>query len=210
MHTLTQLNQITGGLSAPSKMPCQSYSIPAQACVTGRKFVEVSGSVCEGCYALRGNYRFPSVKLKQSIRLESLGRPDWVEAMASLISMTESSGFFRWHDSGDIQSVDHLRAIAGVCRLTPHIRHWLPTREYSIVGDYLTAGETIPDNLTVRLSAYMIDGEPPLAIAARYGVQASTVTRGQASCPASQQGNKCLTCRACWDRSVPVVSYRKH
>ena len=30
------------------------------------------------------------------------------------------------------------------------------------------------------------------------------------TCPAAEQDNKCLSCRACWDRNVPNVAYGKH
>lgn len=30
------------------------------------------------------------------------------------------------------------------------------------------------------------------------------------ACPAKDQENYCGTCRACWDRNVRKVSYRKH
>ena len=53
-----QAREITGGLSKPSKMPGPAHNLPAQACKTGAKLVNVPGSVCAGCYALKGRYRF--------------------------------------------------------------------------------------------------------------------------------------------------------
>jgi len=52
----------TGGLSAPSKMPGPAFNLPARACLTGAKLAQVPGSVCHGCYALKGRYRFPNVQ----------------------------------------------------------------------------------------------------------------------------------------------------
>ena len=52
-----EARQITGGLSKPSKMPGPAHNLPAQACKTGAKLVKVPGSVCAGCYALKGRYR---------------------------------------------------------------------------------------------------------------------------------------------------------
>ena len=49
-----EAKEITGGLSKPSKMPGPAYNLPAQACITGAKLVQIPGSVCEGCYALKG------------------------------------------------------------------------------------------------------------------------------------------------------------
>ena len=76
---------ITGGLSKPSKMPGPSYNLPAAACITGAKLAKIPGTVCYGCYALKGRYRFTNVRLALARRLESLPHPRWVEAMTALI-----------------------------------------------------------------------------------------------------------------------------
>ena len=49
-----EARQITGGLSKPSKMPGPAYNLPAVACKTGAKLVKIKGSVCAGCYDLKG------------------------------------------------------------------------------------------------------------------------------------------------------------
>ena len=53
---------IVGGLSTPSKMPGYAYGLPAKDCIVGSTLAKIPGSVCHGCYALMGNYRFPNVK----------------------------------------------------------------------------------------------------------------------------------------------------
>ena len=80
-----EANKITGGLSAPGKMPEGSYNLPARACQTGAKLREIPGTPCGGCYAFKGRYNFPNVKDALTRRLESLTHPQWVEAMAVLI-----------------------------------------------------------------------------------------------------------------------------
>jgi len=49
-------------LSNTSKMPCKSWGIPATKCITGKKLNKIAGSVCNGCYALKGAYSWPVVK----------------------------------------------------------------------------------------------------------------------------------------------------
>ena len=61
--------KLVGGLSKPSKMPGWAYGIPAKECKTGSKLVNVSGSTCEGCYALKGCYVFKVVQEAQYRRL---------------------------------------------------------------------------------------------------------------------------------------------
>ena len=130
-----EAREITGGLSAPGKMPEGSYNIPASACQTGQILAKVKDTPCEGCYALKGRYRFPNVKDALQRRLASLMDSRWVEAMTVLV---KNKKHFRWHDSGDIQSVDHLKKIFEVCNNTPATMHWLPTQErkYLPLGSY--------------------------------------------------------------------------
>ena len=66
-----EANKITGGLSKPSKMPGPAYNLPAAACITGAKLVKIPGSVCAGCYALKGRYRFKNVQDALQRRLQA-------------------------------------------------------------------------------------------------------------------------------------------
>jgi hypothetical protein len=183
-------------------MPGFSYNLPATKCITGAKLVKIPGSVCSGCYALKGRYRFPNVKDAMQRRLDSIAHPLWVQAMATSIIETKT-GFFRWHDSGDLQSIDHLKKIFEVCKLTPSIKHWLPTREASIIG--CIQADEVPKNLIIRLSAHKVDGK-----AATFWPWTSTVVTSEKTCPAAEQENKCKDCRACWDRTIPNIAYGKH
>jgi hypothetical protein len=207
--TLLQALETINGFSKPSKMPCHSWSIPAKDCKTGSKLAKVEGSVCADCYAMSGFYRMGNVKSCLEKRLESLSNPKWENAMTIAISGSEGSGFFRWFDSGDIQSLAHLKQIAQIAKNLPSIQFWLPTKEYGIVTQYLQENE-LPENLTIRLSGFMVDGPAPIALASRLGLVTSTVVSEGFTCPASSQGNKCLSCRACWDKGVSNVAYKHH
>ena len=208
---IKQAKEITGGLSNPSKMPSKAYSIPASRCKVGSRLAKVKGSVCEECYALKGMYRFGNVQDALEKRFQSLGDQAWVNSMALLISK-QSKDFFRWHDSGDIQSVDHLDKIVQVCKLTPDPKHWLPTREYKIVESYIEKNGKLPSNLVLRLSAHKVNFPAPTKLAKRLGVQTSTVTTSKDTftCKAPNQENACKECRLCWNSKVSNVSYLKH
>jgi len=193
-----EARRITGGLSAPGKMPEGSYNIPASACQTGQILAKVEGTPCFKCYADdRGRYRFKKTNNAMARRLESLTHPQWVEAMTTLVKKKKH---FRWHDSGDIQSVAHLKKIFEVCNNTPGTMHWLPTQErkYLPLGSY-------PDNLTIRLSNAKNNTTPGKA-----WTHWSTVVDSGGDCPASKQGNVCGSCRRCWSRDVKHVTYPKH
>ena len=199
---IKEAKAITGSLTRTSKMPGLSYSLPAWECKTGSKLRKIKNSVCASCYALKGNYvRYSAIKAAQYVRLKNLTNPLWVAAMVTQIKRQK---FFRWHDAGDIQSMEHLNKIFEVCRLTPDIQHWMPTRE----AQFLTQvkPEEVPQNLIIRMSSHMID-----QAAVKFWPWTSTVTsKGGASCPAPTQGNTCGDCRACWNRGSSNVSYGKH
>ena len=191
---------LVGGLSKPSKMPGWSIGIPAKECKTGKKLRQIKNSVCEGCYALKGCYVFAVVQAAQYKRLEAINHPDWVLAMATLIN-SKKPDVFRWHDSGDVQDLDHLNKIFEVCRLTPSKRHWMPTRE-AWIKDHM---HKAPANLVVRFSSPMIDQGPVKSWA-----NTSTVSTKSRTCPAPDNNNECGSCRACWDPLVKNIEYGKH
>ncbi len=193
-----EAERITGGLSAPGKMPEGSYNLPASACQTGAKLREVPGTPCYKCYAFKGRYNFPNVKDALQRRLKSLMDPRWVEAMTVLV---KNKKHFRWHDSGDIQSVQHLIKIFEVCKNTPATRHWLPTQERR----YLPINWRHPKNLVIRLSNAKNNTKPGTA-----WTHWSTVVDSGGDCPASKQGNQCGDCRRCWNPEVKHVTYPKH
>ena len=192
--------KIVGGLSKPSKMPGWSYGLPASECKTGKKLQQVEGSTCYNCYALKGCYVFKVVQAAQYRRLAAIRSPLWTGAMAYLINSKKSQEF-RWHDSGDVQDLDHLYKIYKVCELTPDKRHWLPTRE-AWIKDHLRSK---PDNLVIRFSAPMINQRAP-----KSWPNSSEVVTAGANCPAAKQDNECRDCRACWDPAVKVIKYGKH
>ncbi len=212
IKTTKQAKAITGGLSATGKMPCASYSLSATQCPVGSKLAKIEGSVCFGCYALKGNYHYPSVKQSHKTKLEAITHTDWVAGMVYQITK-EGNKHFRWHDSGDIQNMAHLEKIVDIARRMPDVAFWLPTKEYATVSKWRKANGSFPSNLTVRLSAYFIDGKAPLV----YGLPVSTVSTkgatlpvGAVACPAYKQGGQCLDCRNCWNAEVQHVDYPKH
>ena len=189
---------ITGSMTRTSKMPGLSYSLPAWECKTGSKLRKVPGSVCASCYALKGNYtRYPEIKRAQYVRLQALKHPLWVDAMTAQVKRQK---YFRWHDAGDVQDLDHLNKIYEVCRLTPDTKHWMPTRE-AWIKDHLASK---PDNLVIRFSPPMIGQRN------ESWPNSSMVVTENATCPAPAQGGKCGSCRQCWDPEVKIVSYGKH
>jgi hypothetical protein len=159
-------------------------------------------------------YSFPVVRNAQQRRLDILASNlnDWKRDMTELIrrkyrNKTGDSAVFRWHDSGDLQSLEHFEAIIQIARDFPTIRFWIPTKEIGIVRKWIRRNREFPTNLAVRVSAPMIgSAAKPIP-----GALSSTVGAGVGyACPAYGQGGTCGPCRACWDTSVPSVDYPQH
>ena len=192
---VSEARKLIGGLSNASKMPSKSYGLPAQACNVGGKLRKVKGSTCENCYAYdRGMYVMPVVKTAQARRLATIKDKNWSANMARSINKDK---LFRWH----------YEKIIEVAKLTPDCNHWLPTREAQVVASY--KGK-LPSNLIVRVSAPMVDGPAPKRFAHTSTVHANTIPVNSHVCPAPKQDNECKDCRACWDKSIPNISYHEH
>ena len=208
---IKQLEKKIGTLSNPSKMPSYAWGISARQCKTGSILAEQEGTICNICYPLGGHYLFPVVINAHKIRLDAIKKPEWVDYMAELLTLkykklAKSRLFHRWFDSGDLQSHEHLMKIFEVCKLTPHIKYWLATREYQIISKIKY--KNIPKNLVVRASGIKIDGQPP-----KFWKWTSTVHTKKSighECPAYKQDGECGSCRSCWSRSVKQVSYKEH
>lgn len=218
MLTLKKAREIIGhasGLGRPSKMPGYSTSLPAKECKTGAKLRKVKGSVCEKCYAYKGNYGTPSVQKGLYRRLAALlnTEPDvWIGAMFRMIDhyTDPNDPYFRIHDSGDFQSVEHVLRWVSIARLLPWVKFWAPSKEYAFIRQAMKQVNDWPENLVIRLSAPMIGADGARAWK-REGIPFSTVDFGSGhKCPAPTQDNECGSCRACWDRTIPSVDYHRH
>jgi len=120
-----------------------------------------------------------------------------------MVTLITGHKYFRWHDSGDLQGAAHLKNIFEVAKATPEARHWLPTREHSLLA--LTDPDVVPKNLKIRISATKVN-----ALAPRWWPWRSTVSTVSKTCPAPDQGGKCRSCRLCWSRDISNVTYAKH
>lgn len=217
----TEAMDIIGGLSTPSKMPWYSYSLSAYDCKTGSKLREVKNSTCSKCYACKGNYCFPTVRAAHARRLNAIDDPRFEDAFVLVLTKLYQRGRgtyikdgveikenrFRWHDSGDIQTLEHLEIINRVALRTPFLDHWIPTREFGIVKKFFEKHGNFAPNLTVRMSAVMIGEE--LETSLPLPTSSVGVAEAAIQCKAYSQGGKCLDCRQCWD-SDKDVNYPLH
>jgi len=212
MSKLKDIEKKIGTLSNPSKMPSYAWGIPIEYCKTGMKLAKIEGTICNKCYAGKGCYVFPVVKNMYEKRYKAIEDVEWVDYMSELITqkyknLDKSRLFHRWFDSGDVQSFGHLMKIFEVCENTPHIKHWLATKEYELISQLDV--KDVPKNLCLRVSATKIDGAIRKFWKWTSGVHSDKPLKGR-ECPAYKQDGECKDCRACWDRRIKTVSYKEH
>lgn len=204
-------------------MPGPSWSIDAKRCQAGSRLAAQAGTACSICYARRGRFTFGPVKAANEKRLVAYyATTDWPAKMALLINLSVTVGdpYFRWFSSGDLQSEQMLIDILEVCERTPQVYHWLPTQERDMVANVMRE-RPLPANLTIRVSAPMINGPTPAGCIHtsvvvgpipdehwRKRVLNNTDTRHH--CPApTHRHYECGSCRACWSRQVETVVYKR-
>ena len=197
-------------LSKTAKLGTYSWSL--QAIETCPGSVGPDGQLvpaCSGCYATQGCYNFPDTKKVRFDNKQDAKRAGWVADMVKALSKQKH---FRWFDSGDMYSLELAEKIYHVMKHTPGTKHWLPTRmaKFPKFADVIARMQALP-NVMVRFSSDAVDGSYVP------GVHGSTILpegmaapAGVTVCQAPQQDGKCLDCRACYDKQVPVIGYVAH
>jgi hypothetical protein len=154
----------------------------------------------------------------KSTKMIATAPEKWADAMAFQISWhcrKLAENYHRWFDAGDLSSIEMLEAIVLVCEKTPHIKHWLPTREAKIVAQWRKQGGVEPANLVIRQSSTMIGDKPKRApntstVHVKGTFDAAVYGRDCPKANHTHATNSCENCRACWDKSIPNVSYQFH
>jgi hypothetical protein len=203
--TAATLNKV----SKTSKLGTYSWSL--QAIETCPGSVGTDGQLvaaCSGCYATTGCYNFPGTKAVRSDNKAAWQESDWVEVMVSKLAKQKH---FRWFDSGDLYSLQLAEKVLEVMRRTPNTKHWLPTRmaKFPKFQPVLAAMQALA-NVMVRFSSDAVDGTFTSAHGSTIVPAGLPTPAGVTLCTAPQQDGKCLTCRACYDKSVPVIGYVAH
>lgn len=163
---------------------------------------------CSGCYATTGNYVFDNVKAPRAENREDWQRASWVSDMVQAL---DSSRYFRWFDSGDMYSLDLAEKMLQVMQSTPWVKHWLPTRmaKFAKFANVLARMQALP-NVMVRFSSDAIDGTYDAAHGSVIIPDADSAPDGVVVCHAYAHDGKCNGCRACYDKSIPVIAYPAH
>jgi hypothetical protein len=162
---------------------------------------------CQGCYATTGFYQFAPAKNARAFNKEDWQRAEWIQEMVSALG---NSRYFRWFDSGDMYDVNLANKILAVMIHTPWVSHWLPTRmhKFKKYEHVLKLMQDLP-NVVVRYSSDSVTGEiiPGQTTSTIFS---DSVPTGAVECQAYKHEGKCNGCRACYDKTVPVIAYKAH
>jgi hypothetical protein len=208
-----------------SKIHGSTFSTDPKRCHVGSKLVNVVGSTCNKCYALKLAKVYPTAAKSWVDNLDLFRTAvdndqllEWCEAIALQIgnisknkakNKTSGAMFHRWFTAGDLDSVDMLRAFVKVAEMLPHIKFWLPTREKAIVRQYQAALGVVPSNMVIRVSSAMV-GAIPAVIGNTSTVHKKNHLGYGFNCPAQRRGGNCGDCSRCWSKRTANVSYELH
>jgi hypothetical protein len=197
-------------LSKAGKMPCKSWSLEAgKTCPGSIDFItKETLPVCAGCYAKAGNYNYPNVKAPREENRTDWKRDGWV---ADMVAALETERYFRWFDSGDCYHHALAEKIYTVMVLTPWVKHWLPTKSYTIakIAVWLDRMDAL-ENVKVRRSSPSIDGSYNPGVHGSTVVPYTDTVTSATLCGAYDRDGKCGPCRACWNKAVDVIAYPAH
>lgn len=188
-------------ISKTSKMrvngkPVKSFSLPAGASCPGSKDAEV----CKSCYAKSGFYHMPVVKNVREHNKEVYKTPEFVDNMVKIIGKDK---YFRFFDSGDIETPVLAKKIYEIIKATPNTKYWLPTRCDTIprINCIINDIKTLP-NVAVRLSANNLGlSKPERDGVNSYVINPSDISEAKANginiCPVTTPGSTQKSCDSC-------------
>ena len=126
--------------------------------------------------------------------------------------------YFRFHTSGEIESLDQLIVYCGICEDNPEVVFYIYTKAFDIFEKYLAKYDKFPSNLVINLSEWdgnLADVSPELIgmcniYAYDDGTRCADMDELE-HCPAVDQGGHetgitCAMCRRCMKkRNVTAV-----
>ena len=165
------------------------------------------------CYAMRGNFRYKAV-MNRAMENLLAWKSDPVQFEKDIAYQTSLSKYVRWHSSGDIPDMEYLKMMCRVAMEVKETNYLCFTKKYELVNQFLADGNTIPDNLTIVLSAWgdWIPNNPynlPMAWV-KLKKEDTDIPENARECP-SFCGNCAATSNSCWKlKCGESVYFKQH
>ena len=183
-----------------SKLGGAIPSINLPAGITCRPDAPCFGS----CYALKGNFRFKTVRQAHIDNLEAYNQ-DHNRYFKEVLEKTKFSTYARYFSSGDIPDSYYFRKMVETAKINKNTKYLVFTKKGYIVNNYITNSGKLPANLRIIFS-YWYDWvqENP------YNFPTSNLLQDGDSkgfvCP-----GKCAECLHCWHmKRGQKVLFKKH
>jgi len=168
---------------------------------------------CNGCYALKMERIYPSVKKSYSNNLQMavMHMKETFEAISNYLTAFRPV-LFRWHVSGDILNKAYLTHMIMIAEKHPTTQFFAFTKQYKIVNAYLDGLDMmqgLPSNLKIIFSGWVgLPMKNPYNLPEAW-MQDGTETRVPSNamdCPGD-----CQTCQKCaWIENGQSVVFEKH
>lgn len=168
------------------------------------------------CYALKGRYRFKSVKDRHLSNYDAyLDSPEkyFEEIKEAINNGVVSYSYFRWHSSGDIIDEEYFLGMIKVANELPNTSFLAFTKKFEMINSYVANGGVIPDNLNIVFSAWGDDFQPenPYLFPIAYVRFKDEDKNKKIPESAAECSGDCTNCLQCWkiSRGQSVV-FNKH
>lgn len=172
-----------------------------------------------GCYCNKGRQQIAVVQAAyaRNLRLYNEDPVDFWEQVKFKIKHRPFP-LFRWTDSGDIPDADFFVGMVDLANAFPDIKFLAYTKKYWIVNEWIDKNGDLPDNFTVRFSAWHIGWkvENPHNLPVAYvDFKDKTLNpefpNGTTGCPNQKDKTiTCSICRKCWNKRIQSVKFDQH
>lgn len=168
---------------------------------------------CNGCYAMKMEKIYPSVRKSYSnnLLMAVTRMKDTFEAISNYLSAFRPI-LFRWHVSGDIMNKAYLTHMILLAEKHPTTQFFAFTKQYKIVNNYLDGLDMmqgLPSNLKIIFSGWVglpMKNPYNLPIAWMQDGTETRVPSDAMDCPGD-----CQTCQKCaWIENGQSVVFEKH
>ena len=195
-----------------------TWSLPVE--MTCRK--DAPCYVNKVCYCLKGNQAFANV-CGAYYRNWRLYNEDPVKYERDCRYIIEMSGLklVRLQDAGDFPDVEYLELVIRVAKALPDVRFLAYTKKYEMVNEWLSKGNTFPDNFTMRFSYCDKNWEVPNPYNLPHAYidfkdknLNPEIPKNAYRCRGTANPNDpehtCSICQMCWRKNVQNVVFNQH
>lgn len=172
-----------------------------------------------GCYCMKGTQQFANVlaAYTRNLRIYNTDAADFWHQVEYKIKHNPAP-LFRFFDAGDIPSYEFFCGMVEIAKKLPDIKFLSYTKQYDFVNTWMDNNGELPENLTIRFSAWDKNWNVPnphnLPVAYVDFKDSSmnpVFPESVSGCPNQKDKTiTCSVCRKCWNKNVHAVKFIQH